>query len=154
MIQTTRYWLAGLLEGEGSFMVGPPSKPNLPVISVNMTDKDVVEKVAELFGTKVLPLKKRKQKWKDNYATRVRGKKAVEIMMVLKPLMGTRRQHQIEKALASYSVQGRRLTDKEVISIRQLCSEGKMTQKQIAKKFDLRRETVNKIHRRKRHLFT
>ncbi len=151
MNSTTKHWLAGLLEGEGSFMAGPPSKPNLPIITVNMTDKDVIEKVAELFETKVCFLKRREQKWKDNYSARVKGKKAVEMMKALKPLMGERRQQQIEKALASYNIQQRKLTEKEVISIRQLCSEGEMTQKQIAKKFQLRRETVNKIHRRKRH---
>ena len=33
------HWLAGLLEGEGTFMTGPPSSPGLPVIAVNMTDR-------------------------------------------------------------------------------------------------------------------
>ena len=26
------YWLAGILEGEGTFMSGPPSRPNAPVV--------------------------------------------------------------------------------------------------------------------------
>ena len=31
---TELHWLAGLLEGEGSFMAGPPSSPGLPIIAV------------------------------------------------------------------------------------------------------------------------
>jgi hypothetical protein len=39
--QETLIWLAGILEGEGSFMKGPPSSPNRPVISMVTTDIDV-----------------------------------------------------------------------------------------------------------------
>ena len=42
---TELHWLAGLLEGEGSFMTGPPSSPGLPVIAVNMTDQDVMARI-------------------------------------------------------------------------------------------------------------
>ncbi len=39
------HWLAGLLEGEGSFMVGPPSDPRRPAIAVQMTDEDVMRRI-------------------------------------------------------------------------------------------------------------
>ena len=35
-------WLAGLLEGEGSFMPGPPSNPRMPIICLAMNDADVM----------------------------------------------------------------------------------------------------------------
>ena len=28
------YWLAGILEGEGTFMSGPPSEPNSPIARI------------------------------------------------------------------------------------------------------------------------
>jgi len=40
------YWLCGLLEGEGSFMKGPPSRPQYPVISMCSTDEDVMQRVS------------------------------------------------------------------------------------------------------------
>lgn len=42
----TLLWLAGLLEGEGSLIPGPPSYPNSPIIAIQMTDEDVVAKAA------------------------------------------------------------------------------------------------------------
>ena len=50
---TELHWLAGLLEGEGSFMTGPPSSPGLPVIAVNMTDHDVMARIGQIFERKV-----------------------------------------------------------------------------------------------------
>jgi len=38
------HWFAGLLEAEGSFMKGTPSRPGSPIVSLQMTDEDVVEK--------------------------------------------------------------------------------------------------------------
>jgi hypothetical protein len=49
------YWLAGLLEGEGSFVKGPPSRPNCPIVQLAMTDGDVVERAARLLGRGVTP---------------------------------------------------------------------------------------------------
>ena len=43
-------WLAGLLEGEGSFIVRPK---NTPYISLKMNDKDIVERAANLMGTTI-----------------------------------------------------------------------------------------------------
>jgi hypothetical protein len=80
------HWLAGLLEGEGTFMTGPPSSPGLPVIAVNMTD-----------------VRPRNVRWRTSYQVRVNGRDAVRWMSLLKPLMGSRRQAQIDRALASYA---------------------------------------------------
>jgi hypothetical protein len=97
------HWLAGLLEGEGSFMMGPPSSPGLPVIAVNMTDHDVMARLGRIFGRKVHALKPRNARWRTSYQVRVNGGAAVRWMTVLRPLMGLRRQGQIDRALASYA---------------------------------------------------
>jgi hypothetical protein len=100
---TELHWLAGLLDGEGSFMTGPPSSPGLPVIAVNMTDEDVMARLGRIFGRKVHVLKPRNARWRTSYQVRVNGGAAVRWMTLLRPLMGLRRQAQIDRALASYA---------------------------------------------------
>jgi hypothetical protein len=97
------HWLAGLLEGEGSFMVGPPSSPGLPVIAVNMTDQDVMARLGRIFERKVHLIRPRNVRWQTSYQVRVHGRDAVRWMCLLRPLMGSRRQMQIDRALASYA---------------------------------------------------
>jgi hypothetical protein len=101
MKEKTKYWLAGLLEGEGSFLSGPPSAPNQPRISLQMTDKDVVERVKEIFGVNYVHERKRKKAWKKTYRIMVKGSNAVDIMREIRPLMGDRRKTQIDEALES-----------------------------------------------------
>ena len=45
-------WLAGIIEGEGSFVVGPhrPKHGTHTAVSVNMTDEDVVRRLETVSG--------------------------------------------------------------------------------------------------------
>ncbi len=96
------YWLAGLLEGEGSFMKGPPSSPRQPIVVLPMTDQDVVERAARLFDRAVLSWDRRSaQPRKRVFITTIKGMAAVMVMRTMHPLMGTRRRTQIEAALAA-----------------------------------------------------
>lgn len=96
------HWLAGLLEGEGSFLPGLPSKPNGPSISIAMVDEDVINRAAALLGVHHVHTRKGTGRSQDSYQLVLRGRKAVEVMHQLYPLMGVRRQGQIERALASH----------------------------------------------------
>lgn len=83
------YWLAGLLEGDGSFVIN--KKTNCPAISLGMNDKDIVEKAARLLGnvpvySDILP------GGSTRYRFRLNGKPAIQAMVALRPLMGKRRQ--------------------------------------------------------------
>ena len=100
MTEMDRYWLAGLLEGEGTFGAGPSSKPRSPVIAVVMTDRDVIERVGRMWDRAVTTVKPRKVHHKVAFATRIRGAPAASWMLGIRPLLGTRRQAQIDKALA------------------------------------------------------
>ena len=142
------YWLAGLLEGEGSFYPGPPSSPNLPILSVSMTDEDVIAKVASLLGVTYNLQKSRHEKWKESYCAKVKGRTAVELMKKLKPLMGERRQSQIDKALISYDGKYSKLNEERVLQIKRDLSSG-LTQKAVGLKHGVSRETVNKIKNEK-----
>lgn len=103
------HWLSGLLEAEGSFLRPPPSDYNSPAISIQMTDKDIMERVANFFGTACLSYQP-KGKTKDGsrnfklvYISSLRNQKAVKLMSQLKPLMSARRQLQIQRALDAYN---------------------------------------------------
>lgn len=101
-------WLAGLLEGEGAFMCGPPSNPGAPVVAVQMTDRDVIERASILMSVKMSCNRPQKHKirgrrpYKPTFSARLRGERAVVLMKELKPLMGQRRQSQIDRALNSW----------------------------------------------------
>jgi hypothetical protein len=107
------HWLAGLLEGEGTFLAGPPSAPRSPAVQVAMVDRDVIERAAALLGAAVTVVPSRREGWKTAYCVRVRGTRAVLWMERLHPLMGVRRREQIDRAIASYEPDPRRLLDDE-----------------------------------------
>jgi hypothetical protein len=95
-------WLAGLLEGEGSFMRGHPDRPNLPVISLTMTDEDVIARAASVMGVNYCEYDRKPGVWKVMYVIQFKGKRACEIMELLRPHMGARRRGQIDSALGCY----------------------------------------------------
>lgn len=106
-------WLAGLLEGEGTFLAGPPSRPRSPAIQFWMTDRDVVERAAAMLDGAVMPVAARRKGWKTVYAVRISGQRAVLWMKRLRPLMGQRRREQIDRAMATYAPDPRRVMDEE-----------------------------------------
>ncbi|MDP9134946.1 MAG: hypothetical protein M3N56_08975 [Actinomycetota bacterium] len=131
------YWLAGLLEGEGSFMKGPPSSPGLPVIRMVMIDRDVVERAASMLGCGVGTVRHRRSHWKESYAVTVRGARAVEWMQALRPLFGSRRQVQIDRAVKSYAPRSnQRLEDDAARAALEMLGDGRSV-KAVAKHFDV-----------------
>jgi hypothetical protein len=69
-----------------------------------MTDLDVVERAASLFGTDVVQARneKRNPKWKPCFSAQLRGAKAIALMVRLRPFMGIRRRCRIEEVIARY----------------------------------------------------
>lgn len=102
-MKTTRQleWLAGLLEGEGSFMLMKGS----PCVAVQMTDRDVVARVAEIMEVPMSEYKY-KPKGKPSYLpvfyVRIWGTHAIEWMMTLYTLMGTRRKAKIKEVIEAW----------------------------------------------------
>lgn len=96
------HWLVGLLEGEGSFGKSPPSAPGGVRIAVQMTDRDVIERVAALWGVSFCGTSTAKKHHKKGWSTQIRGSRAGVLMEQLKPFMSKRRQAQIEAALDGY----------------------------------------------------
>lgn len=106
-------WLAGLLEGEGSFLVstryrhrkttGETVQVRLPCVTVTMTDRDVIDRAAALMGVSTYDCKQSalevELNRKPKFSARVYVPRAIPLMIRLRPHMGTRRQGQIDVAL-------------------------------------------------------
>lgn len=101
MKETDLYWLAGILEGEGSFMCGPPSDPRQPRIGIQTTDEDVIRHVQLLIGGTVAEVSRQREHHRRTWTLKLKGLDAIIIMQRLRPLMGKRRREQIELALES-----------------------------------------------------
>jgi hypothetical protein len=99
---TAAAWLAGLLEGEAWFGERrSEGRSPRPMIALKMTDRDVVERVAEMFGGKAVTRSKPKV-GRDQFTTRVAGVAAISIMRLILPWMGERRREAIEMLLWLY----------------------------------------------------
>ena len=83
-------------------MAAPPSGRGIPVVRVSMTDGDVVERVGMLIDRAVNPVRKRRAHHKTPYVTTIKGTPAVSLMRAIYPHMGTLRQRDIERAVASW----------------------------------------------------
>lgn len=92
-------WLAGLLEGEGTFDL---HKQKYPRIRVGMTDRDVVGRAATLMGSSIrvsLPM----DYSKTMFHAELSGERAAVIMRDLLPHMGARRSSKIGEILGQYA---------------------------------------------------
>lgn len=143
------HWLCGLLEGEGSFYGGNTGDA---VIAVQMTDYDVVARIAGYFYTAPMKVKRYrgfKSHWKDIYVVRKKGRGAVAIMAQLRPYMSSRRQIQIDYVLKNFRLLTyKRIHDEDIPVILQRLKTGE-TQLSIAKSYGVVRSTIT--HLKKKH---
>ena len=106
-----------------------------------------------MLGVVVLDVTRKNKKpyWKDTWGFRVRGRKAIELMAKLRPLLGRRRRAQIDAAISSYNPKLKCFVEEEIIEIRRLDKLEALTQREIGVKFGVCRETVNRIVTNKTH---
>lgn len=102
-------WLAGLMEGEGYF--GCVNYNNLEELGVNMTDEDVIYKVAQLIANiigkdvRVATIdryNKANPKWQYQYKIAIRGQDARMVMLAIVHHMCYRRRQRIWQVLNRY----------------------------------------------------
>jgi hypothetical protein len=93
-------WLAGLLEGEGSFRIHGNGEGTLEVC-VGMTDRDVILRAAQILGTSVDGPYFRPPH-KPMYQARVYSSRAASWMMTIYSLMGERRKEKIRTILKKW----------------------------------------------------
>lgn len=95
-------WLAGLLEGEGTFF--NIKNGYSPRVVIGMTDRDIIERSASMVGAKCY-LAKRKNKpehHKDQYWWVLTGYSAAAVMMTIYTFMGERRRAKIREVLTRW----------------------------------------------------
>jgi len=101
-------WLAGLIEGEGCFVVSSPGRRRHMTMALGMTDRDVVERAARLMGSRVRLERRAMPNRKALWRTDVHGYRAVAWMMTLYSLLGQRRRARIAESLAAWRASRRR----------------------------------------------
>ncbi|TMC44235.1 MAG: hypothetical protein E6J23_08280 [Chloroflexi bacterium] len=97
-----RAWLAGLLEGEGSFITHREGRLSYPVIKVEMCELEVMERVADLLETRLRVEPSRAEGWRPTYVARIAGHRAADWMGAVRADMGLRRTAAIDAAIAGY----------------------------------------------------
>ncbi len=135
-------WLAGLLEAEGTFIQPTPSEPRLPQVACQMTDRDVVARVASMFGTTVQTVPRASRR--TMYGTRLKGSRAVLLMRDLAPAMGERRVRAISAAMDAYSPPRRKLDFATAEWIRALRAQG-ATVTGLALAAEVSRPTIRQV---------
>lgn len=89
-------WLAGILEGEGTFDL---HRGRYPRVRLGMTDRDVVGRAASLMDT-TIRLSLRAAPQKPSWHAEASGDRAASIMAAVLPHMGARRSQRIAEVLA------------------------------------------------------
>lgn len=127
------FWMIGLIEGEGCFQKGPPSAPNKPFIAVQMTDEDVICRLAKMWGLSYWNTKRYQSHHKPCFVVRITGNRAANLMTQMRPHMSVRRQLQIDMALSTYTgINPKSVPRLDTTEIKRLRAAG-MTFRAIAK---------------------
>jgi len=98
-------WLAGLLEGEGTFIAA--TSKYTACLSLNMTDHDIIHYVAQLWDVSISRPRKQKNHHRQSYRCMIRGGRAIRWMKAIRKYMGVRRKKQIDRAIVSHRPKGR-----------------------------------------------
>ena len=86
-----------------------------------MTDKDIIQRVADILGVRSLWTRQpARPGWKVSYQLAVNGQRAVDLMMRIRPMMGERRREQIDAAVSGWAPRKIKNAprDKEILSRR------------------------------------
>lgn len=140
------FWLIGILEGEGTFAGGDRT----PLVRVAMTDKDTVQRAADLMGCEVSIRKGQKPQYKDVFGATITGLAAADLMMKIYPHMSMRRQEKIQSIIVNYSGPGHKLNRADVREIRRIYSAGECTQQILANKYRVAQSLISAIVNRKK----
>lgn len=139
-------WLAGLLEGEGTFLLPSPSAPRSPSVVIQMTDRDIVERVARLIGVSCYAMPTRNPMHLPVFSARARGLRAVSVMAAIRDQMGARRSQRITDAVASYRPikAGQKLMAAEAREVVSRKAAGEDSGA-LAAEFGVSRRTINRV---------
>jgi hypothetical protein len=99
-------WLAGVLEGEGSFLSARLNGYSYPRVQMTMCDRSVLERAMTLMpGSRIYAVTDKRDiafGWSDAWMVRVNGLAAAAVMKAVLPWMGSRRTRAIDRSLSSW----------------------------------------------------
>jgi len=99
-------WLAGILEGEGSFLTARFDSYCYPRVQMTMCDRFVLERTMTLMpGSHIYSVndKRRAERgWSDSWMVTVNGLPAAAVMKAVLPWMGSRRTRAIDRSLSAW----------------------------------------------------
>ena len=97
-------YFAGIIDGEGYISYEKTKKDySIPSVSVEMTDKDVIDRIFKFFKTgSVVYIKPRQDHHLDSWRWRSRGKAAVNIYFKIYNYLSHRRKCKIDEVLKKY----------------------------------------------------
>ena len=97
-------YFAGIIDGEGCIAYEKTKKDYwIPSIAVEMSDKDVIDRLKDFFGKgSVVYIKPRQKHHKDTWRWRIRGKGAVDIYFKIYNYLSDRRKNKITEVLKRY----------------------------------------------------
>jgi hypothetical protein len=93
------YWIAGFLEGEGSFL----KCGGTIMATATQVQREPVDRLKKLLGGDICTFSRKEVIGHVYYRWNMYGKRAEVLMKMLFPMMSPRRQEQISKALAWYA---------------------------------------------------
>lgn len=145
--ETTIAWVAGLIEGEGSFVLG---KCGSIQISVPSTDRDVIYYLESILGGHVnMKSNNGNPKWKQQWVFRIMGHGAYAVSMRILPYLGVRRTAQANKLIAHFRNSPRRLMEHNREMIKSGLEQG-LTYQEIATQIGSTRIAVTKLISKRR----
>ena len=99
-------WLAGILEGEGSFLSARTGIYRYPQVQMTMCDRSVLERAMDLMPSSRIYVDTDKRGiergWSEAWMVKVNGPPAASVMNAVLPWMGSRRTSAIERALSAW----------------------------------------------------
>src|SRR6185436_2793127 len=147
MKDTDIAWSAGLLEGEGCFMI---QNGNCPVVTCEMIDLDVLEKLKNIYGGSILYCGKRQEHHKESWRWVVRWANAIKVIELIKPFMHSRRSSKINEVLAMYenkkSIKFEQ--NQKVLEAAKRYINGEGSLRNIAKDYNFSYEVIRRTARR------
>ena len=99
-------WLAGLLEGEGSFLSARFDGHSYPQVQMTMCDRFVLERaMTQMPSSRIYAIADKRSAergWSDSWMVRVNGAAAAAVMRAVLPWMGSRRTRAIDRSLSAW----------------------------------------------------
>lgn len=134
------YWLAGIWEGEGCFTLNG----TCPVTHMTSTDYDLALYISSSLSCSLYVHNEAHDNCKKAWRAYMSGEKAIEFMLLLKPLLFSRRQKRIDEIVQGWNPTKTKLSNAEKMKIKDLSRAG-LTQTEIGEVVGRPQRTVGRV---------